>query len=64
MRGESEASARHTVASSYGLNTNVVRLGTDGSEKLVTIPGTVRDIERLLFAKYLVAEGIVTEWPK
>ena len=45
------------VASSYGLQTNVVRLGSDGQENVVTIPWTLRDMERLLFAQYLYRNG-------
>lgn len=61
LRGESPAAARASVAVSYGLNANVVRLGSDGTEKVVTITWTIEQIARLLFIQHLYRTGLLTE---
>jgi hypothetical protein len=55
--GATEELALAVVASSYGLNTEVVRLGSDGTEKVVTIPWSLKDVERLLFTRHLYRSG-------
>lgn len=60
--GASEALALATVASSYGLATNVIRLTSDGKERTVDIPWTLRDMDRLLFAQWAFRNGRLNDW--
>lgn len=61
MLGATPALALQVVAESYGLATNVVRLGSDGSEKTVPVKWTLEQINGLLFAKWRYQTGDLDE---
>jgi hypothetical protein len=59
--GATEELALDVVAESYGLTVNVVRLGTDGSEKIGRIRWSIKDLDRLLYWRWAYQTGHLTE---
>jgi hypothetical protein len=59
--GATKELALDVVAESYGLKVNIIRLGTDGSEKPAKIKWSLEQMDGLLFTQWLYATGRISE---